>query len=156
MGRTTYRQLVTSTVVPTTGVIATKTVLAKPEGDETTQQRHKRMDRQVAVNRGRVIKHQGNTYTVTSSQRGSDGKPVTTYDVVDMGNGMYLCGCAFGIHQPGVECSHIARAIEYQKRHGIAPKVVGKSISEQVTEAYIARSKAQRQARRCEMTEEVD
>lgn len=155
MGRTNYRQYISTAVVPTTGVISTKTILVKPEGDETTQQRHKRMDRQVAANRGRVVKHEGNTYTVTSSQRGSDGKPVTTYDVVDMGNGMYLCGCAFGVHQPGVECSHIARTIEYQKRHDITPKVVGKSVSEQVTEAYIARSKAQRQARRTEWEEEV-
>ena len=74
-----------------------------------------------------------------------------------MGNGLYVCSCQFGVYQPGVECTHIRRVVKYQKRNGIAPKVVGLSISEQLTEQWIERANAEagERRRRTEWEEEL-
>lgn len=150
--KTTYTKLISTHTVPG-GVVATKMVL-RPVDGETIKGRSKRLHAQSATAKSRIVKHNNNVYTVTSQQRDADGKPITTYDVVDMGDGLYLCQCAFGVHQPGAECAHIERVRAYQKRNGLTPKTAGPSISEQVTEQWIARSRAAR-AKRTEWEEEV-
>ena len=151
----TYTKLVITAVVPETEVVTTKTVLPKTKKTETRKQRGKRLDAQSAGNKSRIVSHTGNVYHVSSQRRDERGKPVETHEVHDMGNGLYVCSCQFGVYQPGVECTHIRRVVKYQKRNGIAPKIVGMSISEQLTEQWIARSRQERRARRTEWEEEV-
>lgn len=128
----------------------------RPEIAEDAHERHARLAKQGSVNHARV-KHISDTkYEVQSQRRTYDDKPVETYAVVWTGTA-WLCECAFGSHQPGVECTHIARVLEYAKRNKltIGDLTPGNllSESEQVTEQWIARSRATR-AKRTEREEE--
>lgn len=156
-----YRRLSTTVTVPTTGVIATKVVTAKSSETETAHQRHERLAYQGSanVNSARVRNLGGGQFSVESQRKDSAGEAVTHYTVLWTGSG-WLCECQFGQHQPGCECTHIARVVEYVARNKLALGVettrAARVASEAVTEEWIARSRAARKARgRTEREEEV-
>lgn len=138
------------------GQALTRTTL-RPKVKEDAHGRHTRLAKQGSVNHARV-KHISDTeYEVQSQRRTYDDKPVETYKVVWTG-AAWLCQCAFGSYRPGVECTHVARVLEYAKRNKLTlgDLTPGNllSESEQVTEQWIARGRAAR-AKRTEWEEDV-
>lgn len=118
---TQYRKYISTTIVPATGVITTKTVLTGAVG-ETEVQRGKRLGKQYAANHGH-IKFLGGVagsrkWSVPSQRRGSDNKPVCHYEVVEV-NGELMCECDFGGWYPGKACSHTSQVRKYAERNGL-------------------------------------
>lgn len=155
----TYRRYITNVTVSTTGVIASKVVAPKVNEEETAHERHARLAYQGSkkVNDARVRNLGNGKFSVASQRKDSAGEAVTHYTVLWTGNG-WLCECQFGQHQPGVECSHVARCIEYAQRNKLpfgGSEVVkaARLASEAVTEQWIERSRKARG--RQELQEEV-
>ena len=158
----TYRRYISTQVAPVTGVITSKTVTAKTSETETAHERHARLAYQGSqkANDARVKNLGNGKFSVASQRKDSSGEAVTHYTVLWTGNG-WLCECQFGQHQPGVECTHIARILEYVKRNKLpfgGSEVVkaARAASEAVTEQWISRAREQRKARgRTEPQEEL-
>lgn len=155
----TYRRTVTVTVTEKTDSAFNKIVLP-PQADETARQRHDRLAEQGSINHARVRNLDNGKFSVQSQCQDSEGHRPQAYIVLWTGNG-WFCECAFGSHQPGVECVHTSRVIEYVKRNklpfGSREAVrAARSASEAVTDAWIARARESRKARgRTELAEEI-
>lgn len=157
----TYRRYISNVTVPTTGVLASKVVAPKVNEAETAHERHARLAYQGSkkVNDARVRNLGNGKFSVASQQKDSSGEAVTHYTVLWTGNG-WLCECQFGQHQPGVECTHVARVVEYVNRNklalGLETTRTARAASEAVTNEWISRSREARKARgRTEPQEEV-
>lgn len=156
----TYRRYISTQAVPTTGVITSKVVAPKVNAEETAHERHARLAAQGSDNAARVKNLGNGKFSVKSQRRDADGHAVGTYTVLWTGNG-WLCECQFGTHQPGVECAHVARVLEYVQRHklpfgGSEAVKAARAASEAVTEEWTARAREQRKARgRTEIQEEI-
>lgn len=151
---------VSTVTVTSTGVSAYKKLAPKVQADETAHERHARLAEQGSENEARVKNLGNGKFSVKSQQHDADGHALDSYTVLWTGNG-WFCACQFGTHQPGVECAHVARVIEYAKRNKLpfgGSEVVktARAASEAVTDQWIARAREQRKARgRTEPVEEI-
>lgn len=156
----TYRRYISTVTVTQTGISAFKKIAPKANVDETARERHERLAEQGSTNHARVKNLGNGKFSVKSQQKTSEGHALQGYVVLWTGNG-WLCECQFGTHQPGVECAHVARVLEYVARHKLpfgGSEVVksARAASEAVTDEWISRARAERKARgRQELQEEL-
>ena len=148
---TTFVTHSTKVTVPTTGIITHKIVADVVPGEDAAK-RHKRLAYQGGkkVNDARVTNLGNGSFSVESQRKDENGKPLDEYGVAWTGT-MWLCQCQFGIVNPGVECTHVARVREYASRNkltfGAEAVKEMKVESERVTDSWIERSKASRKVR---------